>query len=135
MQPGTAQWGVPVRSSFGGKPMALRTAIARCALALGIAGAGLLVAPMSAGAQPVAPTPVADERPCRDIDAGACPVQPSEDELSWCYRGVCSNYDKLGNFVCTSGGATPLAFLTDPFCNLAMAGVRALPPFPLGEWI
>lgn len=115
--------------------MVLRNVIVRCAIAVGVAGAGLVIAPIPAGAQPIVPTPVADERPCRDLDASQCPVQPSEDELTWCYRGVCSNYDRYGNFVCTSGGTTPLAFLTDPLCGLAMTAVRALPPFPLGEWV
>lgn len=112
---------------------ARRGIVTRAVGAFGIAAAGAILAAGPAIAQPV--VPVADERPCQNIDASQCPVQPSEDGLSWCYRGVCSNYDKLGNFVCTSGGSTPLAFLTDPLCAVAMGGIRLLPPIPIGEWI
>ncbi|NKY58625.1 hypothetical protein [Nocardia flavorosea] len=78
-------------------------------------------------AYPVGPWGV--EGPCAGIEAGQCPSSPSEDGLTWSYKGHSSHYDKMGNYVCNTNqwDALPSAY-----CNAVMTLVRALPPMPIG---
>lgn len=97
---------------------------------LGAATAGLLTLALApqAAAYPVGPLGV--EGSCRGLEPNQCPASPSQDGLTWSYRGQANNYDKFGNFVC--GTFSPADHL---YCDPLMALVRALPPQPIGQWL
>ncbi|RBO93705.1 hypothetical protein DFR74_102122 [Nocardia puris] len=99
---------------------------------LGAAAAGLLTLGLAPGASAYPVGPWGVEGPCKGVAQNQCPWSPSEDGLTWSYKGVSSHYDKLGNHVCSTswgpGGGNPL-------CAPIMAAVRALPPMPVGQWL
>ncbi|WP_416565270.1 hypothetical protein [Nocardia testacea] len=79
-------------------------------------------------AYPVGPWGV--EGPCTGIQPNQCPWSPSEDGLTWSYKGHSSHYDKTGGYVCNTNQWEPLR---TAYCNTVMTLVRALPPTPIGE--
>ncbi|WP_378741842.1 hypothetical protein [Nocardia brasiliensis] len=98
---------------------------------LGAAAASLLTLALApaASAYPVGPWGV--EGPCKGVQPNACPWSPSDDGLTWSYKGRSSNYDKHGNFVCGTGDSP----LDNLYCDPIMIAVRALPPLPIGKWL
>ncbi|MBD0322354.1 MAG: hypothetical protein ICV72_03070 [Aldersonia sp.] len=96
----------------------------------GMVAVGMLLGSATAAAAP--PVPV-DERPCRNVPSNQCPFSVSEDGLTWCFHGNCSNYDKYGSYVCSYGfGVDPFS---DQVCRVAMDVIRALPPVPIGAYL
>ncbi|MBQ7803956.1 hypothetical protein [Rhodococcus sp. (in: high G+C Gram-positive bacteria)] len=57
------------------------------------------------------------------------PWSESADGLTFCFSGFCDNWDKLDNYVCTTGAPTAVA------CDVIMAGVRLLPPLNIGDLV
>lgn len=57
------------------------------------------------------------------------PWSASPDGLTYCFAGYCDNWDKLDNYVCTTGAPTALA------CDAIMLGVRVLPPLNVGDLV
>ncbi|RDI54314.1 hypothetical protein [Nocardia mexicana] len=102
----------------------MRRTINRILLGLCAAGLASVAFAGPAAAYPVGPWGV--EGPCKGREPNQCPFSHSEDGLTWSYRGVSWNYDKYGDFVCSS----------DQFwCGPLMVVVRALPPTPFGAWL
>ncbi|WP_028476809.1 hypothetical protein [Nocardia sp. CNY236] len=81
-------------------------------------------------AYPVGPWGV--EGSCPGVGPRQCPFGPSEDGLTWSYRGASWNYDKTGAFVC---GHDPGSSARNAYCSAMMTLVRALPPLPIGELV
>lgn len=100
-----------------------RSALATLAAGVGIVAAGVALAP-AASAYPVGPWGV--EGPCAGRPPAECPMSPSEDGLTWSWKGDAWNYDKTGAFVCMSS-----VF----WCGPLMGVVRAAPPIPIGAWL
>ncbi|WP_051722111.1 MULTISPECIES: hypothetical protein [Actinomycetes] len=92
--------------------------LAKTATVAVFASAGLALGAGTAGANPVdvpkPPTP---------------PWSESADGLTYCYEGFCDNWDKLSNYVCTTGAPTAL------ICDGIMLGVRLLPPLNIGDLV
>ncbi|MFD1812642.1 hypothetical protein [Rhodococcus gannanensis] len=57
------------------------------------------------------------------------PWSVSHDGLTYCFEGYCESWDKLGNYVCTTGAPTA------PVCDAVMIGVRLLPPLNIGDLV
>lgn len=57
------------------------------------------------------------------------PWSESRDGLTYCFAGYCDNWDKLDNYVCTTGAPTAL------LCDAIMVGVRVLPPLNIGDLV
>nr|WP_296774230.1 hypothetical protein [Rhodococcus sp. (in: high G+C Gram-positive bacteria)] len=57
------------------------------------------------------------------------PWSESRDGLTFCFEGYCDNWDKLDNYVCTTGAPTALV------CDAIMVGVRVLPPLNIGDLV
>jgi hypothetical protein len=57
------------------------------------------------------------------------PWSVSHDGLTYCFEGYCDNWDKLDNYVCTTGAPTA------PVCDVVMIGVRLLPPVNIGDLV
>ncbi|MGW0038067.1 hypothetical protein [Gordonia sp. NPDC003376] len=57
------------------------------------------------------------------------PWSESRDGLTYCFEGFCDNWDKLDNYVCTTGAPTALV------CDAIMVGVRVLPPMNIGDLV
>lgn len=57
------------------------------------------------------------------------PWSESADGLTYCFAGYCDNWDKLSNYVCTTGAPTGL------LCDAIMIGVRVLPPLNIGDLV
>lgn len=57
------------------------------------------------------------------------PWSESHNGLTYCFAGYCDNWDKLDNYVCTTGAPTALA------CDAIMLGVRLLPPLNIGDLV
>lgn len=57
------------------------------------------------------------------------PWSESRDGLTFCFEGYCDNWDKLDNYVCTTGAPTALV------CDAIMVAVRVLPPTSIGDLV
>ena len=57
------------------------------------------------------------------------PWRVSHDGRTYCFAGYCDNWDKLDNYVCTTGAPTALV------CDVIMLGVRVLPPLNVGDLV
>jgi hypothetical protein len=96
----------------------MRTSALRAAAVTGFAAVALFGSGALASADPVDhPKPVGP------------PWSVTPDGLTYCFAGYCDNWDKLDNYVCTTGADTAL------LCDAIMVGVRLLPPLDIGNLV
>lgn len=98
-----------------------------------LAGAAAFAALALTGAPQAAAYPVGPwgvEGPCQGFEPHQCPWSPSEDGLTWSYKGHSSHYDKMGDYVCGTNSWEPAR---SAYCTGVMTLVRALPPIPFGQ--
>jgi hypothetical protein len=96
----------------------MKRSVPALAMIGGIAAAAMLGAPATAAADHVdMPKP------------SGPPWSVSHDGLTYCFAGFCDNWDKLDNYVCTTGAPTALV------CDAIMLGVRILPPLNIGDLV
>lgn len=57
------------------------------------------------------------------------PWSVSADGLTYCFAGFCDNWDKVDNYVCTTGAPTAV------LCDGIMLSVRLLPPLNIGDLV
>jgi hypothetical protein len=72
---------------------------------------------------------VASANPVDEPKPSGPPWSSSPDGLTWCFEGFCDNWDKLDNYVCTTGAPTAL------ICDAIMIAVRVLPPTNIGDLV
>ncbi|WP_072803526.1 hypothetical protein [Rhodococcoides yunnanense] len=74
-------------------------------------------------------TAIASADPVDNQKPSGPPWSESRDGLTFCFEGFCDNWDKLDNYVCTTGAPTAL------ICDAIMVGVRVLPPLNIGDLV
>lgn len=77
----------------------------------------------------VGSTGIAAAEPVDNPKPSGPPWSESRDGLTYCFEGFCDNWDKLDNYVCTTGAPTAL------LCDAIMVGVRVLPPLEIGNLV